>query len=170
MEISAVSRRTDTQSECHLRSLWDNDYFLFCIISSSDRIEDLTMLEFEFIVNGDTFRWNSNKQTLLFMCPEAKSCQLLEWRFFSSLSCWSDVTNWTLLRAHPCICQNKWSFIWVVRFVRFFVERGLPHEYVENPMMSLAPPLCKQCPDLSPSSSSSSLLDKVKTVQSCFAL
>lgn len=87
----------------------------WCIISSSDRIEDLVVLGFPIHIKC-TLESSSNKQTLLHIYPRAKNCQLLEQRFFRS-SCWSDETNWTLLRAHPCICQNKWSFIWVVRFV-----------------------------------------------------
>lgn len=113
-EISAVQGKEI--HKCHLRSLWDDMIFCcWCIISSSDRIEDLVVLGFPIHIKS-TLESSSNKQTLLHIYPKAKNCQLLEQLFFRS-SCWSDETNWTLLRAHPCICQNKWSFIWVVRFV-----------------------------------------------------
>lgn len=52
-------------------------------------------------------------QTMLFVCvPELKAVNCLRVFFLRMFQ-----TNWTLLRTHAGICQNKWSFIRVFHFI-----------------------------------------------------
>lgn len=70
----------------------------------------------------------ANAVDIVAICLAAKSCQQFEkfnsFPFFPFRFCLFGgllKTNWTLLRTHSCICQNKWSFIWVcLVLLRFF--------------------------------------------------